>query len=98
MNRDELYRLLYEREKQFESNKLKRSIKTIIAFTLIYFIIFYLAERPTGLEIIATLLVAAIVSGIHFLVNATIFGTLSMIGASEQKILDDIRKKISELE
>ncbi len=95
MDRKELYKQLCEKEKQVESARTKRAIKTILAFAVIIFLLFYFIGRPTGFEIVGDFLVAIFLAGIYFLINATIFGQLFRISESERLMLDDLRKKLS---
>ena len=95
---NELYKLLNAKEKEVETRRNKRAIKTLLFFSVIYFLVFYLRYDPKGLEIIATFLVAIFVGGIHFWLNAIIFSQLCGQSEAENKMLDDIRAKIRELD
>ena len=92
-----LYRLLCEREKEFESAKLKRMIITIIGFAIFYFYVFYGLEKPTGIAILFCVLLSIVFATAHFFINATIFGALAQKGRAESDILENIRKEISNL-
>ena len=96
--RDRLCRLYIERDKEFESAKAKRSIFTILGYAVAFFLIFWAVCKPQGLDILGFLIAAIVISGIFFLVNATVFGYLSMKGREETEILDSIRRRIKELE
>lgn len=98
MNKNELYKLLYAKEKQFESAKLKRTIITILFFAVLYFLYFYLDKNPIGIEIVGTFLVALFVGGFHVWLNAIVFSTLFRKGEYERTTLEEIRRKISEIE
>ena len=95
--KNRLYRLLNERDKQFEAAKLKRMIITIIGFAIFYFYVLYALEKPTGESIIFCLILSIVLSGVHFFVNAAIFGALAQKGREESEILENIRKEISKL-
>lgn len=93
-----LYRLLYERDKEFEAAKGKRTIITILGFAIFYFAVVYAVSKPAGLDIIYALVFAIVFAAVHFLVNATIFLQLFQKGREESERLDAIRRQISELE
>ena len=96
MDKKELYKLLVTREAQFKKAKERRTIKTILAFAIVFFLLLCLVEEPTGIEFVWAAVSAVIVAGIHFVVNAAAFGWLSMKSETERKILDDLRKQLSE--
>lgn len=98
MDKNELWKLYCKRDKEFEKAKGKRTIITILSFSVVYFIIFYLNGSPTGFDVVGDFLVAVIVAGIHFVINATVFGYLAQKGREETEILESIKKKLSELE
>lgn len=94
----ELYRRLYQLDQKFEKAKGKRTIITILGFAVFYFWVLYILNEPTGIEIVYDVLLAIVIAGFHFLVNATIFGQLSHLGRKENETLENIRKRIRELE
>lgn len=96
--RNRLYRLLYERDKEFEAAKLKRMIITIIGFAIFYFYVLYALEKPAGTDVIICLMLSIFFAGVHFFVNALIFGALAQKGREESEILENIRRKISNLD
>ena len=98
MDKNELCRLLHTKEREVESRRNKRAIKTILFFSVIYFLVFYIIDDPKGLEIIATFLVAIFAGGIHFWLNAIIFSQICTQSEAENRILNDIRGKIKELD
>lgn len=98
MNKDELIRLIREKEQQVEKAKRKRSIITILVYAVPIFWIFYITAKPTGFEILGEALVAIFLSGILFLINATVFSQLVTMGEAERKMLEDLRKQLSEME
>lgn len=93
-----LYRLLYERDKEFESAKGRRTIITILGFAIFYFVVLCAFEKPTGLNILATFVIAIVFAVVHFLINALIFLQLFQKGRAESETLDAIRKRITEVE
>lgn len=99
MDKKDLYTLLHDKEEQFERAKSKRAIKTILALSVVIFAIMYFREKPRCItEIAGMLLVAIFLAGIDFLVHAIIFTQLTDKSTTENRILEDIRKKIKELE
>ena len=96
--RNRLHKLYCERDKEFEAAKGKRTILTILGFTVFYFCVLYFTEAPTGWELIGALLVALIMAVFHFYINALIFTYLVDKGHDENEVLKQIEKKISELE
>ena len=99
MNKNELWKLYCEKDKAFQKAKGKRMRYTISAFAIMYFLLFYALDKPNNLEEIAGALVAAIVlSFIHLVVNATIFGKLSDASRAEDEALKAINKRMDEAE
>ena len=96
MDKRELQKQYWELERRFESNKTKRAVQTILAFAVAFFVIFYTTDRPTGFEIIATAIVSIVMAGIHFFVNVIIFSQLINVSNAENKILEDMKKKLQE--
>jgi hypothetical protein len=98
MNKKELILLINEKEKQVESARLKRSIITILAYAAAIFLLFYLTEKPTGIDVLGDALASIILSGILFLINGTVFRQLYSMSEAENKMLQDLKKRLSELE
>ena len=96
MDKKELYRLLVEKEKQFEKAKERRAIKTILAFAVVFLLILCWVEKPSGMEFIWAAVAAVVMAVVHVFVNATVFGWLSMQSELERKYLEDLRKQLSE--
>jgi hypothetical protein len=96
--RNRLTRLYWERDKEFESAKGKRTILTIIGFTIAYFLILYAVEKPSGFDIVLAFIVALVMAGFHFFINSFIFMYLFQKGHRETECLEAIKKKIIELE
>jgi phosphate/sulfate permease len=97
-----LYIRLNERNKEFQSAKLKRSIITIIGFSIAYFYLFFsIYEKYSVITwdtIIFLAIISPIVSFFHFFVNSSIFGALTKKSMEEYEILRRIIKKIKEFE
>lgn len=97
MDKKELQQHYFELERQFEANKQKRAIKTILAFAVAFFAVLFMIEKPTGiLEILLTIVASVIWSVFHFVINAFIFGQLCDVSKAENRMLEEIRKKLNE--
>lgn len=96
MDKNELYRLLIEKERQFEKAKTKRLIKTILAYAIAFFLFFCYLNKPSGLDFIGYALISVLVSAVHIWINAPVFSYLVRQGEAERKYLEDLRKQLSE--
>lgn len=97
MNKNELYRLIAEKDAEFEKAKEKRTIKTILAFAVVFFLILCWVEDPSGIEFVWAAILAIVMAVIHLLVNAPIFHYLVLQGEAERKYLEELRRQLSEL-
>lgn len=93
-----LYKLYWGKDEQFEKAKGKRTIITILVFSIFYYWILYITDEPSGIEILYLVLPAVFMAGFHFIINATIFSHLSAKGREENETLDSIKKRIREIE
>lgn len=98
MDKNELYKLLLNKEKEVEANRNKRAIITIFAFSVIYFFIFYFAKKPTGIEIIGVVLGSIFIGSVHFFLNSIVFSTLFRKSEAENKMLESIKERIKEID
>ena len=98
MDKNELYKMLLNKEKEVEANRNKRAIITILAFSLIYFLLFYFTEKPTGIEIIGAVFGSIFIGGLHFWLNSIVFSTLFRKSEAENKMLESIKERIKELD
>lgn len=96
MDKRELQKQYWELERRFESNKIKRAVQTILAFAATFFTIYCYNVRPSFLEIIGIAGGSIVLAGIHFLINALIFGQLVSKSNAENKILEDMKKRLQE--
>ena len=94
MDKNELHKHLSEMDAKFEKAKEKRAIKTILVFAIVFFLILCWVEEPSGIEFVWTAVSAVVLAGIHFVVNAAVFGWLALQGESERRYLEDLRKKL----
>ena len=95
---DRLYRFYYEKDKEFESAKMKRFVLTILGFSFVYLYILYNLWEPSGWNILYTIVLSIVFSGIHCLINAVVFGTLAYKGKVEGDTLRHIKERIANLE
>jgi uncharacterized membrane protein (DUF106 family) len=94
-----LYRMIYEKDQEFEKAKGKRMIITTLGFAAFYFwLLSALEGTPTGIDVLYAIVGAIFLAGIHVWINSLIFGYLANKGRSESEALDFIRKRIRELE
>ena len=99
MNKNELWRLYCERDKEFEKAKGRRTIITILGFAIFYFAVLYSYGKPDSLTDFGALLLLSIVfGGVHFWINAPIFVYLCNKGREETEILKSIKKRMDEAE
>jgi len=94
----QLRRERFEAEKRFKKARTRRTVFTILGFTVFYFSLFCWGEWPTFLEALGELLAAFVASGIHFLVNAGIFGSILSANENQKKYIADLEQRIQELE
>lgn len=98
MDKKDLYKLLHDKEEQFDRAKRKRAIKTILALSLVIFAIIYFVQKPRDIiELSGTFLAAIFLAGIDFWIHAIIFTQLCGISKSENRMLEDIKKQISKM-
>ena len=99
MDKKDLYELLRSKENEFEKAKGKRAIKTIAALSVVIFAIMYFRERPRSItEIVGMFFGALFLAGIDFWFHAIIFTQLCGVSESENRMLEDIKKRISKME
>lgn len=96
MDKKELSQQYTELERKFDANKARRAIMTVLAFAVAFFVILYIVEKPEGIEILYLVPVSIIMAGINFFVNSIVFTQLCNVSNSENKVLEEIRKKLQE--
>jgi hypothetical protein len=95
MDKNELAKQIYETEKAIEASRNRRNTITIAIFALVFFLIFYLDEKPTGVyEILGTAAVSFVASAFHFLINAAVFGALHEKNETERKTINRIKEQL----
>ena len=97
MDKNELYRLIAEKDAEFEKAKGKRFRKTVLAYSIVFFLLFCYLNKPSGLDFIGYALLSVLVAVVHVIVNTPVFNYLVLQGEAERRYLEDLRKKLSEL-
>jgi uncharacterized membrane protein len=98
--------LYHKRKKEFDKASRIRWILTFVGFTLVFLIIIFLFSQATMKDMLKAdirtigtiLLIACLFSGGHMYFNVAIFGWLFQKDIAEGRRLDDIEKRIRELE
>lgn len=102
MDRNQLWRLIHQKEKEFEQNKWKRALKSILIFAAVLFFVIFAAtdffENRSLLDIIEIAVLCLVYSGVNLFVNAPIFGYLMERNNAENKQLEDLKKQLQEVE
>lgn len=99
MDKNELWKLYCQRDKEFEKAKGRRTLITIIGFAIFYFTALYSFGKPTDLKDFgAMLMVSLVFGGLHFWINAPIFVYLCNKGREESEVLKHIKKRMDEAE
>ena len=101
MDKNELYRLMLQKEKEFERNKLKRSILTIFVYAAVFFVVCLLAEGVEDAplqEILGNALFCLFISGVFFVVNSAVLGHLFSKSRNEYEFIKDLKIQIDEMD
>lgn len=99
MNKNELYKLLAETEKQADKAEIKRIIITVIGYAIGICYVFCLLGDVTGFANIAGMfLISIFTSGILLLINSVVYHWLFESRRIERERIEDIKKQISELQ
>ena len=96
--RNRLYKQLSQLESEYESGKTKRTVTTVLAFSVIFFIVLFIANKPEGFGIVGTLVEALIFGGIYVVVNTAVFSGLAERSRQEEEYIESIRKRIRDLQ
>ena len=96
MDKNELYRLLIEKDKEFEKAKRKRFRKTVLAYSIAFFLLFCYLNKPSGLDFLGYAVISVLVAVVHVIINAPVFHYLVLQSEAERKYLEDLRKQLSE--
>ena len=96
--KDNLYKEIMLFEKRIEKNKIKRTVITIVVFAIAFFATFVFLGKPvTLLDYLGDVVASIVLAGIYFVVNGLIFSQLIEAGRSEDRALENMKKRYSEL-
>lgn len=99
MDKNELYKLLVETEKQVGKAEIKRIIITVIGYAVGICCVFCSVAGTTGIADIAGMfLLSIITSGVLLLINSVVYYWLFERRRIEQKRIEDIKKQITDLQ
>ena len=99
MDRNELWRLIQKKEEEYDRRKFRRFIYTILLYAAVFFVIeFIRSDNRTALDFLGLALGCIFIAGIFTTFSAIIFGQLHSVGESENRELERLRKKLSELD
>ena len=100
MNKAELIQKINKSEKEFDRQKTKRAIYTVLFYTAVLLQILYWQDQfgHTILDILGSVLVCMVLSFIAFLINTVIFHHLFTKSQAEEKALEYLRKQLEEKE
>lgn len=95
-----LHRLYAERDKQYETAKLRRVLVVVAVFAITFFLIFWFVSDKSlrGLDVLYAAGSAIVLSGLHVWINGAIFGYLSVKGGEEAEALAFLKRQMSYLE
>lgn len=95
---DRLYRLLQERDAESEKAKGKRTIITILGFSIFYYWLFVNLGEPTGIDLLFIIIPSIMIGAFHVFVNGSIFAYLCNKSMQENETINSIKKRIREIE
>ena len=99
MERNELWRLIQQKEKEYDRNKFKRFVYTGLFYAAVVFVIECIrGYNHNALDILGTAVVCIFVGGIFTTFSAMIFGQLYGRSEAENKELERLKKQLSELD
>jgi hypothetical protein len=98
MDTKKLQALLLEKERQIEAKRRKRFWKMLTGFSIVYYILLFWIDKPTGTGLIINVPASIILAGIHIWLNTPIFNQVFSAAQSEDNILRDLRRQVSEQE
>lgn len=101
MDKNELYRLIQQKENENERNTFKRFIYTALIHAAILFVILCATEGIAGVGIfdLVCALAGCAIAGVLFVsVNAAIYGYLAEKNASEKRVIENLKKQLNEID
>lgn len=99
MEKSELEKKIAELDKEIESKRKKREIKVILAFTIVFYLLFYFFDKkPDGfVDVLIMIAVSFGLSFLHFYITNTVFEHLYEADKWERYELSQLRKQLSEI-
>ena len=95
--REMLAKQIYEKDKEFEKNKFRRTILAIVGISIFFFLLCFKSINDFKSFLIA--IVGCLVGAVfYFYFNMLLFVPLFSKSAEENKILEDLKKKYKELD
>lgn len=106
MNRNELWRLIQQKEKAFCWARLKRFVLTVVFYAVLICAFGFWREYEgfslfsiDGIVTLAETFLPSVFIAIPFVLFSTlIFNQLQSCGTRENKILDDLKKQLDEMD
>ena len=99
MDRNELWRLIQQKEKEYDRKKFKRFIYTILLYAAVFFVLEFIRGGSFKVLDILGLAVGCIfIGGIFATFSAIIFGQLNRVSEAENKELERLKEKLSKLD
>lgn len=94
MDRDEIYRQIDKTEKQNDRKKEKRNLCVTLFFSVVYYILLFINERPEGWELLLNVIPAVILGALHYLIHILILYPVFKASERENQNLEDLRRKL----
>ena len=106
MDREELYRLIHQKEKEYEYAPLKRFVLTVLGYGVAFCAIILMQTSDDItifsldglLEIGGAYLAGVFIAGFFVTFSAPVFHWLYESTASEKRILEDLKKQLNEMD
>lgn len=101
MNRNELWRLIQQKEKEYNRAKAKRYILTVMLYAFVFLAVEFLQGQLAGMDIAAigdTFIGCVVISAIFVILSVPIFKQLQDCGTRENKILEDLQQQLNDMD
>ena len=96
MDKNKLREMLCKAEKEVQTARRKRGVKTAIGFTIAYFLGFALIEKIEPEKWLEAIAISAFLAVIHYAVNYAVFEHIFGAEASEEQMISALKKRIEE--
>lgn len=101
MDRNELYRLIQQKEKEYDRAKLKRFVLTVLGYGVAFCAIILLQTSDDisvfSLEIMGAYLEGVIIAGVFVFFSIPVFSWLFERSATEKKTLKDLEEQLNDM-